>query len=92
MSVFTALFDIRIAGYRDFAPVTSAIGTRRSAWYNNAYIQCMYVKGHSVPVPANMAYPQQRTVSPVNSGAGIPPPPGAPPPPPPGIPPPPPPR
>jgi hypothetical protein len=43
----------------------------------------MYVKGHSVPVPANMAYPQ-RTVSPANTGAGIPPPPpGTPPPPPP---------
>ena len=69
----------------------SGYGTQRQ--YNNAYIQCMYVKGHSVPVPANMAYPQQRTVSPVNSGAGIPPPPpGAPPPPPPGMPPPPPPR
>jgi len=59
----------------------STVGTQRQ--YDNAYIQCMYVKGHSVPVPANMAYPQ-RTVSPANTGAGIPPPPpGTPPPPPP---------
>jgi hypothetical protein len=59
----------------------SGYGTQRQ--YDNAYIQCMYAKGHRVPVPANMAYPQ-RTVSPANTGAGIPPPPpGAPPPPPP---------
>lgn len=59
----------------------SGYGTQRQ--YDNAYIQCMYTKGHRVPVPANMAYPQ-RTISPVNPGAGIPPPPpGAPPPPPP---------
>lgn len=59
----------------------SGYGTQRQ--YDNAYIQCMYTKGHRVPVPGNMVYPQ-RTVSPVNSGAGIPPPPpGVPPPPPP---------
>ena len=58
----------------------SGYGTQRQ--YDNAYIQCMYAKGHRVPVPANMAYP--RTVSPANAGAGIPPPPpGAPPAPPP---------
>jgi len=56
----------------------SGYGTQRQ--YDNAYIQCMYAKGHRVPVPANMAYP--RTVR--GSDAGIPPPPpGAPPPPPP---------
>jgi hypothetical protein len=57
----------------------SGIGSQRQ--YDNAYIQCMYAKGHRVPVPANMAYPRA-----VRAGdAGIPPPPpGAPPPPPPG--------
>ena len=58
----------------------SGYGTQRQ--YNNAYIQCMYMKGHSVPVPANMAI-QQRAVR--SNEAGIPPPPpGMPPPPPPG--------
>ena len=57
----------------------SGYGTQRQ--YDNAYIQCMYAKGHRVPVPANMAYP--RAVR--SNDAGIPPPPpGAPPPPPPG--------
>ena len=56
----------------------SGVGTQRQ--YDNAYIQCMYSKGHRVPVPANMAYP--RAVR--STDAGIPPPPpGAPPPPPP---------
>jgi hypothetical protein len=63
----------------------SGYGTQRQ--YDNAYIQCMYIKGHRVPVPANMAYP--RTVS--NPSTALPPPSGAqPPPPPPGMPPPPP--
>lgn len=54
-------------------------GTQRQ--YDNAYIQCMYAKGHRVPVPANMSYSR-----PVKAPeAGIPPPPpGNPPPPPPG--------
>lgn len=57
----------------------SGVGTQRQ--YDNAYVQCMYSKGHRVPVPANMAYPRA-----VRSGdAGLPPPPpGSPPPPPPG--------
>ncbi len=66
----------------------SAIGAS-NAWgsgyatqrrYDNAYVQCMYAKGHQVPVPAGMAYPRG-----VRGGdAGIPPPPpGMPPPPPP---------
>ena len=56
----------------------SGVGTQRQ--YDNAYIQCMYSKGHRVPVPASMAYP--RTVR--STDAGIPPPPpGSPPPPPP---------
>lgn len=55
----------------------SGYGTQRQ--YDNAYIQCMYAKGHRVPVPANMAYPRS-----VRSDPDIPPPPpGAPPPPPP---------
>ena len=56
----------------------SGVGTQRQ--YDNAYIQCMYSKGHRVPVPANMSYS-----APVRAqDAGIPPPPpGSPPPPPP---------
>lgn len=57
----------------------SAYGTQRQ--YDHAYIQCMYAKGHRVPVPANMA---ARTLQPVTAPAGnIPqPPPGLPPAPP----------
>lgn len=57
---------------------SSRIGTQTQ--YDNAYIQCMYAKGHRVPVPGNMSYSR----SPVRaSDAGIPPPPpGSPPPPP----------
>lgn len=56
----------------------SGTGTQRN--YDNHYIQCMYSKGHRVPVPANMSY--SRPVR--SSDAGIPPPPpGNPPPPPP---------
>lgn len=68
--------------------VGSAYGSG-SAWnsgyaaqrqYDNAYIQCMYAKGHRVPVPANMIQPRPT----YNYDAGIPPPPpGMPPPPPP---------
>jgi len=67
----------------------SGYGTQRQ--YNHAYIQCMYVKGHSVPVPAGMAYQPRGGNNPQNWGIP-PPPPGSPPPPPPGMPPPPPPR
>ena len=60
----------------------SGYGTQRQ--YDNAYIQCMYAKGHRVPVPANMAYPRAVHGSGSLTGADIPPPPpGAPPPPPP---------
>jgi len=57
----------------------SGYGTQRQ--YDNAYIQCMYAKGHRVPVPGNVSYSK-----PVKAAeAGIPPPPpGMPPPPPPG--------
>ncbi len=56
----------------------SGYGTQRQ--YDNAYIQCMYAKGHRVPVPANMAYP--RVVNNPASAGIPPPPPGTPPPPP----------
>ena len=57
---------------------SSRVGTQRQ--YDNAYVQCMYAKGHRVPVPGNMTYS-----APVRAtDAGIPPPPvGSPPPPPP---------
>jgi hypothetical protein len=59
----------------------SGVGTQRQ--YDNAYIQCMYTKGHRVPVPANMAVPRAAARTP---DASIPPPPpGSPPPPPPGV-------
>lgn len=59
---------------------SSGVGTQRQ--YDNAFIQCMYAKGHRVPVPGNMAYPK-----PVRAAdAGIPPPPPGMPPPPPGAP------
>ena len=56
----------------------SGYGSQRQ--YDNAYIQCMYTKGHRVPVPANMAY--SRPVKAADAGIP-PPPPGMPPPPPP---------
>jgi hypothetical protein len=66
----------------------SGVGTQRQ--YDNAYVQCMYTKGHRVPVSANMAAP--RSVARTPEASIPPPPPGAtPPPPPPGSPPPPPP-
>lgn len=57
---------------------TSGYGTQRQ--YDNAYIQCMYAKGHRVPVPGNVTY--SRPVKAADAGIP-PPPPGAPPPPPP---------
>ena len=56
----------------------SGVGTQRQ--YDNAYVQCMYSKGHRVPVAANMA--NQRPVRAADAGIP-PPPPGAPPAPPP---------
>ncbi|MCE1241366.1 MAG: YMGG-like glycine zipper-containing protein [Azonexaceae bacterium] len=59
---------------------SSGIGTQRQ--YDNAYIQCMYAKGHRVPVAGNMTY--SRPVS--ADEAKIPAPPsGKPPAPPPGV-------
>lgn len=60
---------------------------RRSAYatqegYDNAYVQCMYAKGHRVPVSGQFFYENQ-TASPQHSVPIPPPPPaGAPPPPP----------
>ena len=62
------------------AGTASASGYGSQRQYDNAYIQCMYAKGHRVPVPGNVTYS-----APVRATeAGIPPPPGMPPPPPPG--------
>jgi hypothetical protein len=66
---------------------SSGYGGQRQ--YDNAYIQCMYAKGHRVPVPGNVSY-SRPAVKAVDAGIP-PPPPGSPPPPPPGSPPPPPP-
>ncbi|MBI2308814.1 MAG: hypothetical protein HYU78_16120 [Rhodocyclales bacterium] len=67
------------------AAYQSAHGTQRQ--YDNAFIQCMYGKGHRVPVPAGMAItaPARPLPPPVRpDGTPIPPPPsGTPPPPPP---------
>jgi outer membrane lipoprotein SlyB len=60
---------------------SSTIGTQRQ--YDNAYVQCMYSKGHRVPVSGNMATP--RAVARTPEANIPPPPPGAPPPPPPGV-------
>ena len=57
----------------------SGYGSQRQ--YDNAYIQCMYAKGHRVPVAGNVSY--SRPVKAADVGIP-PPPPGAPPPPPPG--------
>lgn len=59
---------------------------RRSAYatqeaYDNAYIQCMYAKGHRVPVSGQFSY-EQPTATPRPSAPIPPPPPGSPPPPP----------
>lgn len=62
---------------------SSGYGTQRQ--YDNAYIQCMYTKGHRVPVSGNMIS-SRPVLSSANGGdASIPPPPpGSPPLPPPG--------
>ena len=47
--------------------------------YDNAYIQCMYAKGHKVPVPASMSSRSGRASAPYGSGPAYPPPQGQPP-------------
>lgn len=75
----------------------AADGWQRS--YDNAYLQCMYAKGHQVPAPAGVAmnaprwrdrpaYARNRRPppgEPIDGWSPPPPPRGAPPPPPPGI-------
>ena len=56
--------------------------------YDVAYTQCMYAKGHKVPVSGRFVTPDAGP----SAATAAPPPPGTPPPPPPGTPPPPPPR
>jgi hypothetical protein len=59
----------------------SGYGTQRQ--YDNAYVQCMYTKGHRVPVPGGMTSSSRAVRAPE---ANIPPPPpGSPPPPPPSV-------
>ena len=69
-----------LAGSAVGSDTARASGYGSQNQYDNAYIQCMYAKGHRVPVPGNMNYS-----APVRAkDAGIPPPPpGSPPPPPP---------
>lgn len=58
----------------------SGYGSQRQ--YDNAYVQCMYAKGHRVPVPGNMSYSATggRAQSYTSQDPSIPPPPpGAPP-------------
>ena len=64
------------------AEASSRYGYDAQRRYDNAYIQCMYTKGHRVPVPGNISY-----TKPVKAAdAGFPPPPpGMPPPPPPSV-------
>lgn len=69
---------------------SSAYGSQRR--YDHAYIQCMYAKGHRVPVSGQMSRAYgQRYFEPAPGAAAParvqppPPPPGAPPPPPPGV-------
>jgi hypothetical protein len=62
----------------------SAYGLQRR--YDYAYIQCMYAKGHKVPVSGNLMSSNPNQAAPYTPPP--PPPPGSPPPPPPGTPPP----
>ena len=71
-------FQADDAACRDYARSRSADSQRR---YDNAYIQCMYAKGHRVPVEMQGEEPEP-TAQP---GSRVPPPPpGRPPAPPPG--------
>ncbi len=51
--------------------------------YDIAYIQCMYAKGHRVPVPGQFSDESSRKAAPSAVSVPPPPPPGSPPPPPP---------
>ncbi|SEL61607.1 hypothetical protein [Nitrosovibrio tenuis] len=88
-----------LAGGLAGANTARASGSISQQRYDMAYTQCMYAKGHRVPVSGQVQY-SPATPYPSTQGSpsrsmpqGVPPPPpGAPPPPPPGTPPPPPPR
>ena len=71
------------------AAETSAYGAQRR--YDHSYVQCMYAKGHRVPLSGRLVDEPGRSAYPAVSAGSQPPPRGAPPPPPPGNPPPPPP-
>lgn len=71
----------------------SAMGADRAAAthhgvqrrYDIAYMQCMYAKGHQVPMPRGAQLPPARSGAPLGAPPNLPPPPvGSPPPPPPG--------
>lgn len=64
------------------AAQTSAHSTQRN--YDNAYVQCMYAKGHQVPVAGSQVRSRRGAPSSGSGGYYPPPPPGSPPPPPPG--------
>lgn len=59
---------------------SAAIATQEG--YDNAYIQCMYAKGHRVPVSGQMLNENQQSTTPRPAAQIPPPPPGSPPPPP----------
>lgn len=61
----------------------SASGYAAQQSYDNAYIQCMYAKGHRVPVSGQFANPSPSVNSRPYASTPPPPPPGNPPPPPP---------
>jgi Glycine-zipper domain len=65
----------------------SAYGTQRR--YDNAYLQCMYAKGHRVPMSGQMMSDPRQVPYTSAQGSAVqqmpPPPPGSPPPPPPGV-------
>lgn len=70
-----------VAGSLVGASTASQAAQATQEGYDNAYIQCMYAKGHRVPVSSNFSYDYQsmpeRPATPIP-----PPPPGLPPPPP----------
>jgi hypothetical protein len=66
------------------AGAAEASGYELQRRYDTAYIQCMYARGHQVPVSGRIYRQSSPTYSPRSPGIP-PPPPGMPPPPPPGV-------
>lgn len=66
----------------------SAVGAENAQSYNygsqrqydNAYVQCMYARGHKVPVPASLARSRMQVPAEPGGGVNYPPPPPYPPP------------